>query len=229
MDKIYGRKPVLDTLDSEIAVNKCYIQQSTSPLIAKIIDKCEKKNIEINFVDKNFFDKINMNHQGVMIEVESFKYKNLEDIENLERVIILDKIEDPHNLGAIIRSAESFDISAVIIPERRAAQVNPTVYKTSAGAINNMDIVRVVNISRCIEKLKEMGFWVYGLDGEGEDSLRDTNLEGKVALVVGNEGSGISKLVAKNCDKLVKIPMYGKINSLNASVAAAIAMYELVR
>ena len=229
MDKIYGRKPVLDTLDTEIAVNKCYIQQSTSPLIAKIIDKCEKKNIEINFVDKNFFDKINMNHQGVMIEVESFKYKNLEDIENLERVIILDKIEDPHNLGAIIRSAESFDISAVIIPERRAAQVNPTVYKTSAGAINNMDIVRVVNISRCIEKLKEMGFWVYGLDGEGEDSLRNTNLEGKVALVVGNEGSGISKLVAKNCDKLVKIPMYGKINSLNASVAAAIAMYELVR
>ncbi len=229
MDKIYGRKPVLDTLDSEIAVKKCYIQQSTSPLIAKIIDKCEKKNIEINFVDKNFFDKINMNHQGVMIEVESFKYKNLEDIENLERVIILDKIEDPHNLGAIIRSAESFDISAVIIPERRAAQVNPTVYKTSAGAINNMDIVRVVNISRCIEKLKEIGFWVYGLDGEGEDSLRDTNLEGKVALVVGNEGSGISKLVAKNCDKLVKIPMYGKINSLNASVAAAIAMYELVR
>ena len=126
MDEIYGRKPVLDTRDTDIKVYKAYILKQNSKLIDKIIDKLNQKNIEISFVDKRFFDKIDMNHQGVMLEVESFKYASLEDLSDSSRLVILDKIEDPHNLGAIIRSAESFGFDAVIIPERRSASVTST-------------------------------------------------------------------------------------------------------
>lgn len=164
-----------------------------------------------------------------MIEVDSFKYASLEDLKEAKRLILLDKIEDPHNLGAIIRSAESFAFDGVIIPEHRSAKVNPTVYKTSAGAINNIKIAMVTNLNQTIETIKKDGFWVYGLAGEAKNSLSATNLTGKVALVVGNEGYGISRLVRDNCDELIKIPMLGKVNSLNASVAAATCMYEVLR
>lgn len=229
MDKIYGRKPVLDTLDTDIKVYKAYILKQNSRLVDKIIDKLNQKNIEISFVDKRFFDKIDMNHQGVMLEVESFKYSSLEDLSDSSRLIILDKIEDPHNLGAIIRSAESFGFDAVIIPERRSASVTSTVYKTSAGAINNIKVVRVTNLTRTIKDLKDKGFWIYGLAGEAHSDISHTDLRGKVGLVVGNEGEGISRLVRENCDMLINIPMLGRVNSLNASVAAAISMYELLR
>lgn len=164
-----------------------------------------------------------------MIEVDSFKYGSLDDVKDSERLILLDKIEDPHNLGAIIRSAESFGFDGVIIPERRSAKVSPTVYKTSAGAINNIKIVMVKNLNRAMEELKDQGFWIYGLAGEAESSIDQTDLKGKVALVVGNEGDGLSRMVREHCDMLVKIPMQGLVNSLNASVASAISMYELVR
>lgn len=229
MDKIYGRKPVLDTLDTDIKVYKAYILKQNSKLVDKIIDKLNQKNIEISFVDKRFFDKIDMNHQGVMLEVESFKYSSLEDLSDSSRLIILDKIEDPHNLGAIIRSAESFGFDGVIIPERRSASVTSTVYKTSAGAINNIKVVRVTNLTRTIKDLKDKGFWIYGLAGEADSDISHTDLRGKVGLVVGNEGEGISRLVRENCDMLINIPMLGRVNSLNASVAAAISMYELLR
>ncbi len=229
MDKIYGRKPVLDTLDTDIKVYKAYILKQNSKLVDKIIDKLNQKNIEISFVDKRFFDKIDMNHQGVMLEVESFKYASLEDLSDSSRLIILDKIEDPHNLGAIIRSAESFGFDGVIIPERRSASVTSTVYKTSAGAINNIKVVRVTNLTRTIKDLKDKGFWIYGLAGEADSDISQTDLTGKVGLVVGNEGEGISRLVRENCDMLINIPMLGRVNSLNASVAAAISMYELLR
>ena len=229
MDKIYGRKPVLDTLDTDIKVYKAYILKQNSKLVDKIIDKLNQKNIEISFVDKRFFDKIDMNHQGVMLEVESFKYASLDDLSDSSRLIILDKIEDPHNLGAIIRSAESFGFDGVIIPERRSASVTSTVYKTSAGAINNIKVVRVTNLTRTIKDLKDKGFWIYGLAGEAHSDISHTDLRGKVGLVVGNEGEGISRLVRENCDMLINIPMLGRVNSLNASVAAAISMYELLR
>lgn len=229
MDKIYGRKPVIDTLDTDIKVYKAYILKQNSKLVDKIIDKLNQKNIEISFVDKRFFDKIDMNHQGVMLEVESFKYASLEDLSDSSRLIILDKIEDPHNLGAIIRSAESFGFDGVIIPERRSASVTSTVYKTSAGAINNIKVVRVTNLTRTIKDLKDKGFWIYGLAGEADSDISHTDLTGKVGLVVGNEGEGISRLVRENCDMLINIPMLGRVNSLNASVAAAISMYELLR
>ncbi|KWZ79108.1 23S rRNA (guanosine(2251)-2'-O)-methyltransferase RlmB [Anaerococcus tetradius] len=229
MDKIYGRKPVLDSLDTDIKIYKAYIQKQNSKLVDTIIKKLEEKNIEISFVDKRFFDKIDMNHQGVMLEVESFKYATIDDIGDARRLIILDKIEDPHNLGAIIRSAESFGFDGVIIPERRSASVTSTVYKTSAGAINNIKVIRVTNLTRTIKDLKDMGFWIYGLAGEADSDISKTDLKGKVALVIGNEGEGISRLVRENCDMLINIPMLGKVNSLNASVAAGISMYELLR
>ena len=229
MDKIYGRKPVPDTLDTDIKVYKAYILKQNSKLVDKIIDKLNQKNIEISFVDKRFFDKIDMNHQGVMLEVESFKYASLEDLSDSSRLIILDKIEDPHNLGAIIRSAESFGFDGVIIPGGRSASVTSTVYKTSAGAINNIKVVRVTNLTRTIKDLKDKGFWIYGLAGEADSDISQTDLTGKVGLVVGNEGEGISRLVRENCDMLINIPMLGRVNSLNASVAAAISMYELLR
>lgn len=229
MDKIYGRKPVLDTLDTDIKVYKAYLLKQNSKLINQLIKKLEEKNIEISFVDKRFFDKIDMNHQGVMIEVESFKYYDLEELDDARRLIILDQIEDPHNLGAIIRSAESFGFDGVVIPERRSASVTSIVYKTSAGAINNIKVFRVKNLTRAIKDLKDSGFWIYGLAGEADSSINDADLTGKVGLVVGNEGAGISRLVRENCDMLINIPMLGRVNSLNASVAAGISMYELLR
>lgn len=229
MDKIYGRKPILETIDAGIKIHKAYIIKQNTPIVEKIIEKLRAKNVEIKFVNKDFFDKIDMNHQGVMVEVDSYNYKSINDIKDATRLILLDKIEDPHNLGAIIRSAESFGFDAVIIPERRSAKVTATVYKTSAGAINNIDLVMVTNLNKTIEKLKDNGFWVYGLAGEATNKLSETDLSGKVALVVGNEAEGISRLTREKCDSLVKIPMIGKVNSLNASVASAIAMYEVIR
>lgn len=229
MDKIYGRKPVLETIDAGVEIKRAYIIDQKTPIVGKIIDKLTRAKVEIKFVDKNFFKDIEGNHQGVMIEVYSFKYGSLDDVKDSERLILLDKIEDPHNLGAIIRSAESFGFDGVIIPERRSAKVTPTVYKTSAGAINNIKIVMVKNLNRAMEELKDQGFWIYGLAGEAESSIDHTDLKGKVALVVGNEGDGLSRMVREHCDMLVKIPMQGLVNSLNASVASAISMYELVR
>ncbi len=229
MDKIYGRKPVLETIDAGLNIHKAYIMDQKTPIVAKIVDKLTKNNVPIKYVDKNFFENVDMNHQGVMIEVDSYKYADLSELENANRLILLDKIEDPHNLGAIIRSAESFGFDGVIIPEHRSAKVTPTVYKTSAGAINNIKVVMVTNLNQTIENLKENGFWIYGLAGEASENIAQTNLTGKVSLVVGNEGDGLSRLVRENCDVLVKIPMLGKVNSLNASVASALSMYEVLR
>lgn len=229
MDKIYGRKPVIDAIDSGVKIYRAYIIKQNSKIVDEIINKLKRANVEINFVDKRFFDKIDMNHQGVMVEAEPFNYKDLSDLDKYQRLIILDQIEDPHNLGAIIRSAESFGFDGVIIPERRSASVSPIVYKTSAGAINNINVIMVKNINRSIEEIKEAGFWVYGLAGEASSPIDNTDLKGKVCLVVGNEGKGLSRLVRENCDILINIPMKGFVNSLNASVASAIAMYEVLR
>lgn len=232
MASVYGRKPVLETIDAGEDIKKAHIQKSNNgyhKLIEKIIKKLEERNIPISYEDRSYFDKIDANHQGVEIKLKDFVYKDLEDLKDKKRLMILDQIEDPHNLGAIIRSGEALGFDGIIIGKRRSAKVNSTVYKTSAGAINNIDIAMVVNINRAIEELKKENFWVYGLAGEADSLISETDLKGKVALVVGNEGKGLSRLVRKNCDGLVKIPMLGDINSLNASVASAIAMYECLR
>ena len=144
-------------------------------------------------------------------------------------VIILDEITDSHNLGAIIRTSETCGAEGVIIPKRRSAEVNETVHKTSAGATNHIKIARVTNIRDTIDKLKEEGFWIYGSSGHASDLYYDLNYSGKVCLVIGNEGKGMTRLVEENCDFLIKIPMYGKVDSLNASASAAILMYEIVK
>ena len=177
-----------------------------------------------------------VNHQGVVAMVTDFEYSTIDEILDYAKekeeepfVLILDSIEDTHNLGAIIRTAEASGVHGVIIPKRRSAMVNDTVYKTSAGAVEYMKVARVTNIARAIEELQEKGLWIYGADMEGSEVYYDANLTGNIGLVIGGEDKGISPLIGKKCDVLVKIPMVGKVSSLNASVSAAILIYEIIR
>ncbi|MNI67587.1 putative TrmH family tRNA/rRNA methyltransferase [compost metagenome] len=175
-------------------------------------------------------------HQGVMAVVTPFKYSEIDDILEYAKkkeedpfIVILDELEDPHNLGSIVRTAELCGVHGIIIPKRRNVGVTPTVYKSSAGAVEHMKIAKVTNINVAIDKLKDQGLWVYGADINGEDYSYNTNFSGPCAIIIGSEGRGISTLTLKKCDKLVKIPMVGKINSLNASVAGGIMMYEVLK
>lgn len=236
---IVGRNPVLEVLKAEKEIDKIYVSKGElKGSIKKIISIAKDKNIVIQYVDKKKLDQIapGVNHQGVAALVTPYDYYSIDDILNkakeskeLPFIIILDGIEDPHNLGAIIRTAECAGVHGIIIPKRRAAHVTETVYKSSAGAVEHMLIAKVSNIPSTIDRLKDDGLWIYGADANGENYYFDTELKGPVALVIGSEGKGISKLVKEKCDFLVKIPMYGKISSLNASNAASILIYEVVR
>ena len=170
------------------------------------------------------------NLQGVVAEIVDFEYSSLDELlsESGNLILILDGVTDPHNLGAIVRTAECAGANGIIIPKRRACQVNETVVKTSAGAISNVKVARVGNLQNAISELKENGFWIYAVEVGGED-IFSSNLSGKVALVLGSEGEGVGRLVKESCDGIVTIPMFGKINSLNVSVAAAISTFEVVR
>jgi 23S rRNA (guanosine2251-2'-O)-methyltransferase len=236
---IVGRNPVLEVLKAEKEIDKIYVSKGElKGSIKKIISIAKDKNIVIQYVDKKKLDQIapGVNHQGVAALVTPYDYYSIDDILNKAKeskkppfIIILDGIEDPHNLGAIIRTAECAGVHGIIIPKRRAAHVTETVYKSSAGAVEHMLIAKVSNIPSTIDRLKDEGLWIYGADANGENYYFDTELKGPVALVIGSEGKGISKLVKEKCDFLVKIPMYGKISSLNASNAASILIYEVVR
>jgi 23S rRNA (guanosine2251-2'-O)-methyltransferase len=236
---IVGRNPVLEVLKAEKEIDKIYVSKGElKGSIKKIISIAKDKNIVIQYVDKKKLDQIapGVNHQGVAALVTPYDYYSIDDILNKAKeskkppfIIILDGIEDPHNLGAIIRTAECAGVHGIIIPKRRAAHVTETVYKSSAGAVEHMLIAKVSNIPSTIDRLKDDGLWIYGADANGENYYFDTELKGPVALVIGSEGKGISKLVKEKCDFLVKIPMYGKISSLNASNAASILIYEVVR
>ncbi len=236
---IVGRNPVLEVLKAEKEIDKIYVSKGElKGSIKKIISIAKDKNIVIQYVDKKKLDQIapGVNHQGVAALVTPYDYYSIDDILDKAKeskkppfIIILDGIEDPHNLGAIIRTAECAGVHGIIIPKRRAAHVTETVYKSSAGAVEHMLIAKVSNIPSTIDRLKDDGLWIYGADANGENYYFDTELKGPVALVIGSEGKGISKLVKEKCDFLVKIPMYGKISSLNASNAASILIYEVVR
>lgn len=235
-DIIAGRNPVMEAIRSGRSIESILVAKGErNGSVVAIVAKAKQKNIPVKDVDQKKLDFLakGVNHQGIVAQCAVKEYSSLEDIFDLaeERnespfVIVLDKIEDPHNLGAIIRTAECAGAHGVIIPERRSAGLSYTVEKTSAGALEYMPVVRVKNISSVIQKLKEKGLWVYGADMDGQ-SYKKTNFDGAVALVIGNEGKGISPLVAKDCDVIVSLPMKGKINSLNASVAAGILMYEI--
>ncbi|MGO5174994.1 23S rRNA (guanosine(2251)-2'-O)-methyltransferase RlmB [Ruminococcus sp. LCP21S3_E8] len=235
-DIIAGRNPVMEAIRSGRSIESILVAKGErSGSVVAIIAKAKQKNIPVKDVDSKKLDFLakGVNHQGIVAQCAVKEYSALEDIfalaeerEESPFIIVLDKIEDPHNLGAIIRTAECAGAHGVIIPERRSAGLSYTVEKTSAGALEYMPVVRVKNISAVLQKLKDKGIWVYGADMDGEH-YKKVNFDGAVALVIGNEGKGISPLVAKDCDVIVSLPMKGKINSLNASVAAGILMYEI--
>ncbi len=235
---IVGRNPVLEVLKTGKEIEKIFVLKGElKGSINKIIGIAKDRGIPIQQVDKSKLDNISKGsvHQGVAALVAPYIYSSVDEIlQKAKRlnqppfILILDGIEDPHNLGAIVRTAECAGVHGVIIPNRRAAQVTEGVYKSSAGAIEHMLIARVNNISDTIEYLKEKDLWIYGADVEGEDYY-NVELTGPVALVIGSEGKGISRLVKEKCDFLLKIPMFGHITSLNASNAASILIYEVVR
>ena len=238
-DQVEGRNSVLELLESGKDINKIYITRGEKHgSINKIIAKTKERKIVIVEKDKRQMQEIAQteNYQGVIAIVPPFSYCEIEDIlEEASRrnedafVIILDGIEDPHNLGSIIRTAETAGVHGIIIPKRRAASVNSTVNKASAGAVEHMKIARVNNISESIQKLKDAGLWICGTDVRTENYYYNQELTGPLGIVIGNEGSGMSEKVRKNCDFLVKIPMKGKITSLNASVSGGIVIYEAVK
>lgn len=238
-DQVEGRNSVLELLESKKDINKIFITKGEKHgSINKIIAKAKENNVIIVEKDKRKMDEMaqNQNYQGVIAIVPPFEYCEVEDILDYAKlkgedtfVLILDGIEDPHNLGSIIRTAETAGVHGVIIPKRRAACVNSTVNKVSAGAVEHMKIARVTNISETINKLKEAGLWICGTHINTNKYYYDQDLTGPLGIVIGNEGSGMSDKVTKNCDFLVKIPMKGKVTSLNASVSAGIIIYEVVK
>ena len=238
-DQVEGRNAVLELLETDRDVNKIYIQSGEKHgSINKIIAMAKAKKILITEVDKNKINKMSQteNHQGVIAIVPPFNYCEVEDIlfEAKTRqedpfVVILDGIEDVHNLGSIIRTTETAGVHGIIIPKRKAAAVNATVEKVSAGAVEYMKIARVNNLNETIKMLKDNGLWICGTDMNTDTYYYNQDLTGPLAIVIGSEGFGMSRLVKENCDFLVKIPMNGKITSLNASVSTGIVIYEALK
>ncbi|MBM6830359.1 23S rRNA (guanosine(2251)-2'-O)-methyltransferase RlmB [Anaerotignum lactatifermentans] len=237
-NQLEGRNAILEVLRSGRDIEKIMVAKgNVEGTIKRIIAMAVEKGVVIQEVSRQKLDEISQtkNHQGVIALVSAHNYVEVEDILAAARekgedpfVLLLDGITDPHNLGAILRTAECAGVHGVIIPKRRSVGLNATVGKTSAGAIEYMPVARVTNIVQTMEYLKKEGLWIACADMKGLDHF-DTNMKGPLALVIGSEGDGVSRLVKENCDFTASIPMYGKISSLNASVAAALLMYEVVR
>ncbi len=227
---VYGRNVALEMLKNPKKVQKLILQQGFDD--KKIISFVQDAKIPVLMKSKKEMDRLAEGlHQGIILYVRDYQYYTLEDVlkKNPTFIVMLDHIEDPHNFGAIIRTCEAAGVDAIIIPKDRQVQVNGTVMKTSVGTLEQMKIVQVSNLASTIDFLKENGFWVVGTALENSVDYRDVDYSGKVVLIIGNEGSGISKLVRKKCDFIAKIPMYGTTNSLNASVASGIMIYEVIR
>lgn len=234
---VEGINCATELLKAGYPVEKVIINKDLSKKCENIINLATKSNVKIEYVDKIAIEKLtkSKNSQGVLSFVKPFKYCDVNDILSYAEsknespfIMILDGIVDPHNVGAIIRTAECVGVHGIIIAQNRACEINETVFKTSAGAVAHMKVAQVVNLSQTIEKLKSKNVWVYSLEA-GNTSMYDTDLTGALALVVGSEGNGISRLVNRSCDGTISIPLNGKVNSLNASNASAIAMYEALR
>ena len=237
LEVVAGRNPVMEVLNGERDVERIFIAEGAEGSISKIVAIAREQGVIVDFVPKEKIDAMapDAKHQGVVAKVSAYKYASMEDVMEKARVsgedpflIILDEITDPHNLGAIIRTAECAGAHGVIIPKRRACSLTQTVALSAAGAIEKMPVVQVTNLARTIEDLKKQGIWIGAADMDGENYMK-ANLTGPIAIVIGNEGKGVGRLVKEKCDFVLSIPMKGTINSLNASNAAAILMYGIRR
>lgn len=229
---IYGKNVVKEKLKTNDKINRAYVSKKFKD--TEIIDAIFQKNIRVDFVDNKILDrKVNGLHQGIILDIDEFKTYELNDI--LEKVkekkystlVMLDHLEDPHNFGAIIRTCEALGIDGIIIPNDRSVNITGTVVKTSAGAIENIPIIKVPNLTSTLTKLKNNNYWIVGTDMQGQDYTKiDYNMN--ICLIIGNEGKGMSNIIKNNCDFIATIPMTGKINSLNASVSCGIILSEIV-
>ena len=227
---VYGKNVAKDLLKKNKFIKKVIIQDNFDD--KEIKSYLENAKFEVKILSKREIDNLCSGvHQGIILDIPDYKYGCIDDVFNSsdEFVVILDHLEDPHNLGAIIRTCEAAGVKSIIIPKDRQVQVNATVMKTSVGTLDNVNVIEVSNLVNAIDKLKKNGFWIVGTALENSQDYREIDYSGKIALVIGNEGSGISNIISKNCDFLAKIPMYGTTNSLNASVAAGIMIYEVIR
>ena len=235
--KIEGRNQVLEALKNDVTINKLVIDKNYITRKDEIISLAKRSKLKIEFLPKKVMDGMSEtgHHQGYIAETVDFQYCDIDDIlahakaNNHDAfVVLLDGIEDPHNFGAIIRTCECAGVDGIIIPKMRACQVNETVVRTSAGAISNMRISRVTNLKEAIDKLKEAGLWIYVAETGGENIYKQ-NLTGPVGIVVGSEGNGVKQSIRTYCDGIITLPLHGSVNSLNASVATAIVIYEVLR
>ena len=237
---IAGKHSVVEALKAGRSINKIWIAEGTQQKqMQPILIEAKNRGVVVQTADKRKLDTLvpGIQHQGVVAQAAPYVYVEVEDLlaaaaakDEDPFLIILDEIEDPHNLGSILRTADCTGVHGVIIPKRRSAQVNATVSKTSAGAAEYVPVARVTNLAQTMEKLKEAGVWIAGTDVQTDSEIYDTDVfKGPLALVIGNEGEGMGRLVREKCDVLIKLPMQGRINSLNASVAAGVVMYEVLR
>ena len=237
-NQLEGRNAILEALKNGREIDKIFIRKgNTDGTLKKIVAMATDKGIVVQKIppEKMDFMSQTKNHQGIIAYVSVHQYAEVADILNSAKekgedpfIIILDEITDTHNLGAIIRSAEASGVHGIIIPKRRSAGLNATVGKTSAGAVEYVPVAKVTNLSSTIEDLKKEGLWIACADADGENYF-ESNLKGPIAVVIGNEGDGVSRLIKEKCDFIISIPMFGKISSLNASVAGGLIMYEIVR
>jgi 23S rRNA (guanosine2251-2'-O)-methyltransferase len=227
-----GIHPVAEALRAKHPLDRLVIAQGAgSPRLQEIIDLARRSGVPIRFEPRAAIDRLagSSAHQGVVAMGAARKYAEFEQVASSDMLVVLDGVEDPHNLGAIVRTAHAAGAGAILIPERRAASVTDVVAKAAAGAIEHLPIVRVTNINRTLEDLKERGFWIYGLDERGEQSYAEIEYASPTVLVLGGEGKGLHEQVREHCDVLVRIPMAGKIGSLNVSVAAGVVLFEWKR
>ncbi|MGI6359303.1 MAG: 23S rRNA (guanosine(2251)-2'-O)-methyltransferase RlmB [Bacillota bacterium] len=240
MEQLEGRNPVLEALQSGLAINRISIAKGVRGRpIDQIVALCKQQKVNLQWVDRSLLDRISQTggrHQGVIAEVASVGYASLDQVVESARqsgrdllLVMLCGVEDPHNLGSVIRTAEAAGVHGVIIPRHRAAGVTAAVARASAGALVHMPVVRVTNLVDTVKQLKELGAFVVGADAAARQLAVECDLTGPLVLVLGGEGKGISRLLRDNCDCLVRFPMFGQVNSLNVSVSAALLIYEVVR
>ncbi|MBQ6388226.1 MAG: 23S rRNA (guanosine(2251)-2'-O)-methyltransferase RlmB [Mogibacterium sp.] len=237
LEVIAGRNPVTEALTGEREVERVFIADGAEGSVSKIVAIAKEQGVIVDFVPKEKIDAMapGAKHQGVVAKVSEYRYADLEEVFDKAAasgedpfIVMLDEVTDPHNLGAVIRTAECAGAHGVIIPKRRAASLTQTVALAAAGAIESIPVVQVTNLARTIDELKERGVWVGAADMDGQ-TYYEANLTGPIAIVIGNEGKGVGRLVKEKCDFVLSIPMYGRINSLNASNAAAVLMYGIRR